>query len=80
MENDANLLKSELGEVGIFGIHINLMSQETFKGRFNILRRFKILLIVPEEDISIVPNKLSNVVLPPPEGPLIMTNSPLLFP
>ena len=31
----------------------------------------------PLLDESIVPIKFSIVVLPPPEGPLIMTNSPL---
>ena len=31
----------------------------------------------PPLDESIVPIKLSIVVLPPPDGPLIITNSPL---
>ena len=29
--------------------------------------------------LSIVPNRFRKVVFPPPDGPLIMTNSPLLI-
>jgi len=34
---------------------------------------------VPFVDLSIVPSTFKKVVLPPPEGPLIMTNYPLLI-
>ena len=33
--------------------------------------------MTPDDGLSIVPSKFSSVVLPPPDGPLNMTNSPL---
>ena len=38
---------------------------------------FKLVLKVPLVEVSIVPITFSKVVLPPPEGPRIITNSPL---
>lgn len=33
--------------------------------------------MVPDVEISIVPKRFKSVVFPPPDGPLIITNSPL---
>lgn len=39
-----------------------------------------LVLSNPWVDESIVPNRFRNVVLPPPDGPLMMTNYPSLIP
>jgi hypothetical protein len=37
------------------------------------------LLMIPSLAKSIVPTKLRNVVFPPPDGPLIITNYPFFI-